>query len=97
MRFLIEWEWSELRSGEEQQNVLALFAAWKPPIELSDWSGFADGSGGCLIAETNDPNELAKVTAPWAPWFRFKVRAILPIEQTAATMQEAINFRQSVG
>ena len=53
MRFLIQWEWTESTSDEEQAKALATFAAWTPPIELSDWSGFGDSNGGFAIAETD--------------------------------------------
>ena len=96
MRFLVEWEWTEARSDEEQVKVLALFAAWKPPVELSEWSGFADGSGGFAVADATDANELTRITAPWTPWFRFSVRPVQPIQETATATQEAIQFRQSV-
>jgi len=36
MRFLIRWEWTESTSDEEQAKALATFAAWTPPIELSE-------------------------------------------------------------
>ena len=96
MRFLIRWEWTESTSDEEQAKALATFAAWTPPIELSEWSGFGDSNGGFAIAETDNPDDLARVTAPWTPWLRFSVRAIHPIDQTAAIMQEAIEFRRTV-
>ena len=36
MRFLIQWEWTESTSDEEQAQALATFEAWTPPIELSE-------------------------------------------------------------
>ncbi len=96
MKFLIEWEMSESRSDAEQARILALFAKWEPPIELSNWSGFVDGSGGFAIAEAVDADALARVTNPWTPWFRFSIRAVQPIEQTAVCMQEAVDFRRSI-
>ena len=82
MRFLVEWEWTESTSDQELANALAVFAAWKPPIELSEWSGFGDSNGGFAIAETADANDLARITAPWAPWLRFTIRPIHPIQET---------------
>ena len=95
MKFLIEWEWTETRSDEEQASVLALFAAWNPPVELAEWSGFGDGSGGFAIAETVDANQLSRITTPWTPWFRFSVRPVQPIQETATAMQEAVEFRRA--
>lgn len=96
MRFLITWEFTEAVSETEQARVLAVFAKWQPPIELSEWSGFVDGGGGFAIAETTDSKTLSRITAPWLPWLRFSVRGIQPIQDTAETGQEAVQFRQSV-
>ena len=58
MRFLITWS---LGSGSEaeQARILALFAKWEPPIELKEWSGFADGDGGMCIVEADTVEQLA--------------------------------------
>ena len=95
MRFLITWS---LGSGSEaeQARILALFAKWEPPIELTEWSGFADGDGGMCIAEADAVEQLAATTAPWTPWLRFSIRPLLPIEQTAAVMSEAAGFWSTV-
>ena len=95
MRFLVMWK---LNSGSEadQARILGLFAKWEPPIELHEWSGFADGTGGMCIAETDDADALAHVTAPWTPWLEFTVRPLLPIQQTAAAIADAAGFWASV-
>lgn len=96
MRFVISWELTETRSDADQARIIALFSKWQPPVELSEWSGFVDGDGGFAIAEASDANTLAQITAPWTPWLRFSIRPIQPIQQTAESMQEAIEFRHSV-
>ena len=95
MRFLITWS-MESNAEAEQARILALFAKWQPPIELEEWFGFADGDGGMCIAETDDVERLAAVTAPWTPWLRFSVRPLLPIQQTAAVMSDAAGFWSTV-
>lgn len=65
-------------------------------MELHEWCGFADGSGGMCIAETDDVDLLAAATAPWAPYFDFMVRALQPIERTAVVMSEAASFWSSI-
>jgi Domain of unknown function (DUF3303) len=97
MRFLITFT-RRLGSGSEaeQARVLNLFAKWQPPLELREWCGFADGSGGMCIAETDDADLLAASTAPWIPYFDFTVRALQPIEQTAVVMSEAASFWSSI-
>ena len=96
MRFLITWKFKEGFTETEQARILAVFAQWQPPIELSDWSGFVDGDGGFAIVETADAKTISQVTAPWLPWFRFSIRGIQPIQETAEVTQGAVQFRQSV-
>jgi hypothetical protein len=91
MRFLVTWKITE-GSETEQARILDLFAKWQPPTELHEWSGFADGSGGMAIAETDDVGVLAAISAPWTPWLDVTVQALLPIQQTADIMAQAQTF-----
>jgi hypothetical protein len=95
MRFLITWT-SISGSEADQARILNLFAKWQPPVELHEWSGFADGAGGMAIAETDDVELLVRVTTPWTPWLEFTVRPLLPIQQTAAALADAAGFRSTV-
>ena len=96
MRFLIVFEWSS-KSEADQVRVLDMFSKWTPPVQLTEWSGFADGVGNVCIAETDDVNVLATITAPWTPYFDFTVRALQPIQQTAEVAAQAVEFRNAVG
>src|SRR4051812_44333287 len=58
MRFLVTWKVPTAPEAE-QVRILNLFAQWKPPVDLQEWSGFADGAGGMAIAEVADATELA--------------------------------------
>jgi hypothetical protein len=95
MRFLITWKVTT-NSEADQARILSLFAKWQPPVELQEWHGFVNGSGGMCIAETDDVNVLAAVTAPWTPWLDFTVHALQPIQQTADVLSDAASFRSSV-
>jgi hypothetical protein len=96
MRFLITVEWSS-KSEADQVRVLDMFNKWTPPVPLTEWSGFADGSGFMAIAETDDVGALAAIAAPWTAYLDFTVRALQPIQQTAEVMASAIEFRNAVG
>jgi len=96
MRFLITWTFDG-SSEAEQARILALFAKWQPPVELREWYGFGDNTGGMAIAETDDVDALARISAPWTPWLTFTIRPLQPIQQTAAVMAEAAGFWSSVG
>ena len=95
MRFLITWKLND-GSESDQARILNLFAKWQPPVELQEWSGFADGTGGMAIADTDDVDVLARVAAPWTPWLEFSIRPLLPIQQTAEAMTDAAGFWSSV-
>jgi hypothetical protein len=95
MRFLVTWKFPSA-SEAEQARILNLFAKWQPPVELQEWSGFADGTGGMAIADVDDVELLARIPAPWTPWLEFTIRPLLPIQQTATAMAEAAAFWGSV-
>jgi hypothetical protein len=97
MRFLITWALNETAASEaDQARILALFSKWQPPAPLQEWSGFADGSGGMGLVETDDAEVLAAMTEVWTPWLTFDIKPLVPIERTAATMAEAAAFRSAV-
>ncbi len=95
MRFLITWKIHD-GSESDQARILNLFAKWQPPVELQEWSGFADGTGGMAIADTDNVDLLTRVSAPWTPWLEFSIRPLLPIQQTAEAMSDAAEFWSSV-
>lgn len=97
MLFHVSWEFVDV-SEEGARRNLAVFSQWKPPdgFEFKGFWGFADGSGGAAIVETDSAATFARATAPFVPWLRFTTTPILPIEQSAAIAGEAVAFRDSV-
>ena len=77
---------------------LAVFGAWKPPdgFEFKGFYAFADGTGGFAIVEADSAATVARGTAPFTPWLRFKIVPIVEIEESVGIGQEAIAFRDSV-
>jgi Domain of unknown function (DUF3303) len=98
MLFHTTWEFVN-PSEEAIQRNLAFFSQWKPPdgFEFKGFWGFADGSGGVAIVETDSATTIAKATAPFAPWLRFTTTPILPVEESAAIAGEAAAARASFG
>ena len=94
MKFLITWQ--NNANEADEARILALFAAWQPPVTMNEWSGFADGSGGVTIVETDDVDVLVAITAPWTPWLTFTIRAMQPIQSLAGSMAAAATFRGTV-
>ncbi len=98
MLFHVSWEFIDT-SEEGNRRSLAVFSQWQPPAgaEFKGFYGFAGGGGGFAIIEADSAATLARTTAPWTPWLRFKVSPILPIEESSAIAGEAVQFRDSVG
>ena len=98
MLFHVTWEFVDT-SEESIRRNLALFSQWKPPdgFEFKGFWGFADGSGGAAIVETDSASVMARATAPFVPWLRFTTHPILPVEESAAIAGEAVGFRDSIG
>jgi Protein of unknown function (DUF3303) len=94
--FHTTWEFTDT-SEEATQRNLAFFSQWKPPdgFEFKGFWGFADGSGGVAIVETDSAATIAKATAPFTPWLRFSTTPILPVEEGAAIAGEAAAARAS--
>jgi Domain of unknown function (DUF3303) len=95
--FHTTWEFHPNNSEEAIRRNLAFFSQWKPPdgFEFKGFWGFADGSGGVAIIETDSAATLAKGTAPFTPWLRFSTAPILPIEESSAIAGEAAAARGS--
>ena len=97
MLFHVSWEFSDT-SEEGTRRSLSVFSQWQPPAgaEFKGFYGFAGGGGGFAIIEADSATTLARTTAPWTPWLRFKVSPILPIEESSAIAGEGVQFRDSV-
>jgi len=95
MLFHVEWEFTD-RSEEGVKRSLEVFSRWQPP-EGTDFSqafyGYADGSGGFALVESDSAAALAQATAPFAPWLDFTAKVVLPIQDSAAIAGSGIAFR----
>ena len=98
MLFHLTWEFVDTSEAAIRRS-LAFFSQWKPPegFEFKGFWGFADGSGGVAIVETDSAAAFAKATAPFTPWLRFSTTPILPVEEASAIAGEAAAARASFG
>ena len=98
MLFHVTWEFIDT-SEEGIRRSLAVFSKWEPPAgaEFKAFYGFADGRGGVALIEADSAATLSRTTAPWAPWLRFAVTPIVPIEESSAIAGEAVASRDAVG
>jgi hypothetical protein len=90
--------WAFVDTSEEGiRRSLALFQAWQPEgVEFKGFWGFADGTGGVALVESDSADALFKTTAPWLPWLKFTAKPIIPIEESSRMAMEAVAFRDSV-
>jgi hypothetical protein len=97
MLFHVIWEFVDA-SEDGQRRSLGVFGKWEPPdgAEFKGFYGFADGAGGVAIIEVDSAATLARTTAPWTPWLRFRATPIVPVEESAAIAGEAVAYRDSV-
>ncbi len=93
MLFHVMWEFVD-RTEAGQKRSLQLFSKWQPgPGRFQGFYGFADGNGGVAIVEADTAADLAKTVAPWTPFLKFRTKAILPIQESAAISGAAAAWR----
>lgn len=97
MLFHVTWEFIDT-SEEGIRRSLAVFSKWQPPAgaEFKAFYGFADGRGGVALIEADSAATISRTTATWAPWLRFAMTPIVPIEESSAIAGEAVTYRDSV-
>ncbi|MGH9255799.1 MAG: DUF3303 domain-containing protein [Vicinamibacterales bacterium] len=98
MLFAVTWTPRGNTSEERDKRTLKLFTNWRPPAGL-DFKGFydyVDGNGGVAIVETASAEVMLEAFAPWATFFEFTVRPIVPTEKSTPIFEKAIAWRDSV-
>jgi hypothetical protein len=100
MKYVIAWEVRENASSEETQvRGYQVFGKWSP-AEGSDFLQFVDridGRGGFAVVETEDPTSIARDTAIFGPFLSFNVYPVLDSQERTHIVNEAIEFRRSIG
>jgi len=99
MKYVIAWEFRENTSEETQVRGFEVFGKWSP-AEGSDFLQFLDridGRGGFAVVETEDPMSIARDTAIFSPFLNFTVYPVLDSQETTRIVNEAIEFRRSIG
>ncbi len=97
MLFLVTWVFVDT-SEEGGANSLQVFNGWQPPagVEFKGFYGYVDGTGGAALIETSDAAALARTISAFTPWLQFDIKALLPIEESAAIAGEGVAFRASI-
>ena len=89
------------RSGlteERDKRTLKLFTNWQPPagVEFKGFYDYADGDGGIAVIEAASAEALLEATAPWAAFFEFRARPVVPVEKSTPIFEKAIAWRDSI-
>ena len=98
MLFAVSWTIRGNATEERDKRTLKLFTAWKPPAGF-DFKGFydyADGSGGVALVETSSAEIMLEALGPWATFFEFTVRPVVPTEKSTPIFEKTMAWRDSV-
>ena len=98
MLFAVMWVSRSGGSEERDKRTLKLFMNWRPPAGF-DFKGFydyADGNGGVAIVEATSAEVMLEAFAPWATFFEFSVKPIVPSEKATPIFEKANAWRDSV-
>ena len=74
--------------------ALKLFANWKPPagFDFKEFYDYVDGNGGIAIVEATSAEVMLEAFAPWAVFFEFTVRPIVPTEKSTPHPRKSVRL-----
>jgi Protein of unknown function (DUF3303) len=83
---------------ERDRRSLKLFSAWQAPagFEFKGFYDYADGNGGVAIVECSSAEVMLEAVAPWAVFFEFAFKPIVPIEKSTPIFGKAVAWRDSI-
>jgi hypothetical protein len=98
MLFAVTWVPASGLTEERDKRTLKMFSNWRPPagVEFKGFYDYADGHGGIAIVEAASAETILETTAPWAIFFSFTARPLVPSEKAAAIYEKAIAWRDSI-
>jgi hypothetical protein len=98
MLFAVNWVNRSGATEERDKRTLRLFRSWNPPagFEFKGFYDYVDGNGGVAIVEATSAEAMLEAFAPWATFFEFGVRPIVPTEKSAPIFERANAWRDTV-
>jgi hypothetical protein len=98
MLFALSWVPTSGLTEERDKRTLKLFSSWRPPagVEFKGFYDYADSNGGIAIVEAASAEVMLEAVAPWASFFAFTARPVVPTEKAAAIYEKAIAWRDSI-
>jgi hypothetical protein len=84
-------------SPEDQQKVVGLFAAWRPPAGLEIKAHYVSATGGdFVVVETDSVTALLEATALWAPYVVYEVTPIIAVADGVGSIRRADETRRAL-
>jgi hypothetical protein len=98
MLFAIHYRNAAHGDEAREKRTLKFLTAWKPPagFDMKSWYDYADGSGGLAIVDAPSPEVLMEAVAPWATFFDFSAKPIVPVEKSTPIFERGIAWRDSI-
>jgi hypothetical protein len=103
MKYVVSWTYKAGGSAQANEASVArnldVFSKWAVPDSMTflQFLTYADNMGGVAVIETDRLEDIALTTAKFTPYADFEVRPALDIEPGVAILNEAIQFRDSIG
>ena len=90
MLFITTYKFSGAQTPEAAGELMKRFGEMgKAPGELAHYV-FADGSGGVVIADTDDPKSIHSTALAYAQWLDFDTKVVLTVDDAVPGILEAI-------
>ena len=98
MLFALTYTPRDGASEERDRRTVKLFTNWQPPagFEFKGFYDYADGNGGIALVETSSAELMLEATTPWAAFFEFTVKPLVPVAQSTPIFEKAIAWRDSI-
>ena len=94
MKFVVQWKNRDTATSlEDNKTLLEAFGRWKPAnANIQQFVSSLDGSGGLLIAETDNPADVLRDVTKFSIWLEFTVTPVIDIMEAVPVFGEAIEF-----
>jgi hypothetical protein len=103
MKYVMSWTARPGGSGAEiekaERRSLDVFSKWSPSPDVTfhQFVQRVDGEGGFAVVETDNPAGMLSDCAKFGPWFSFQVFPVLDMMDSIPVINEALEFRESIG
>jgi Protein of unknown function (DUF3303) len=102
MKYVMVWTSRLNGSGKENEAAmrrgLEVFSKWQPPASTTfhQFVGRLDAAGGFIVLETDDPTTMLDAAGKFSPFNEFHIYPVIDIADWAQTLQDGVEFRESI-